>query len=195
MTLDEPFEFVDGDLRIVVPADFTTDFNSVPRLPLLWTWFPPWECPEAAVVHDYGYARNPGGRERLFWDHVHRRIMAIKGERRSSAPRCIAASDSAGGWLGTNTERLNVADLTQPDLKRQQELLDRLKPVDELPENELRAGVVGKQDAAGVSVGAVVEGQKDIGKPGGWSLGGQASWFTRSGWSFGSLTKRRGKSK
>jgi hypothetical protein len=94
-TLTQPFSFVDGDLRIDVPPGFVTDFNSVPRL--LWTWFPPWECPEAGVVHDYGYNANPGNRDRGEWDALHRRIMEIKGERKSRR-LAVWLGIRAGGW-------------------------------------------------------------------------------------------------
>lgn len=80
LTLTAPFRFVDGDQVIDVPEAFTTDFNSVPRL--LWIWFPPWEAPEAGLVHDYLY-RHPGKRSRRACDAIHRRVMELKGERKS----------------------------------------------------------------------------------------------------------------
>lgn len=62
--------------EIEVPAGFQTDFNSVPRG--LWNFFPPWEYPEAGVVHDYLYV-TPGSITRREADAVHRRILELKG--------------------------------------------------------------------------------------------------------------------
>lgn len=78
----EPFTFVDWvdardpRMRIEVPAGFETDFNSVPRG--LWNFFPPWEYPEAGVVHDYMY-RHPAVDDRRAADRVHRRILEVLG--------------------------------------------------------------------------------------------------------------------
>lgn len=48
----EPFVFVsDMAGRIEVPADFSTDFNSVPRL--FWRLIPKTEFGQAAVIHDW----------------------------------------------------------------------------------------------------------------------------------------------
>jgi hypothetical protein len=101
LTLDEPFAFEDGDFRIEVPAFFSTDFNSVPRA--LWVWFPPWECPEAALVHDWCY-RVPDGRSRGDVDKIHRRIMEIKGER-TSKRNAVYLGIRAGGWKTWNKYR------------------------------------------------------------------------------------------
>jgi hypothetical protein len=76
MTLTEPFRFVDGPLVVDVPVGFTTDYNSVPRG--LWNFFPPWEYPEAGVVHDFLY-RSPGTLTRGQVDDIHGRIMEIEG--------------------------------------------------------------------------------------------------------------------
>lgn len=56
--LVEPFEYhvgsKDSDEVITIPAGFTTDFASVPRL--FWSILPPWgKYGKAAVVHDYCY--------------------------------------------------------------------------------------------------------------------------------------------
>jgi hypothetical protein len=81
-TLTAPFVFIewadqlDPIIKIEVPAGFETDFNSVPRG--LWNFFPPWEYPEAGVVHDYLY-RLPGPHSRSEADRVHRRILEILG--------------------------------------------------------------------------------------------------------------------
>ncbi len=73
--LTEDFIFEGEAQRIVVPAGFVTDFNSVPRG--LWNFFPPWEYPEAGVVHDYLYRYN--GISRADADAIHRRILELKG--------------------------------------------------------------------------------------------------------------------
>jgi hypothetical protein len=76
LTLTMPFRYVDGDMTVDVPAGFVTDFNSVPRG--FWNFFPPWEYPEAGVVHDFLY-RNPGVLSRAAVDGIHNRIMDIEG--------------------------------------------------------------------------------------------------------------------
>lgn len=101
LTLSEPFAFVDGRVRIDVPAFFTTDFNSVPRP--LWFWFPPWEAPEAALIHDWLY-RNPGTFTRAEVDGLHRRIMDIKGERKSKRV-AVWLGIRSGGWKPWNEYR------------------------------------------------------------------------------------------
>lgn len=75
VALATPFSFVDGDVVVDVPAGFVTDFNSVPRG--LWNFFPPWEYPEAGVVHDFLYRFN--GVTRSEADSIHRRILELKG--------------------------------------------------------------------------------------------------------------------
>lgn len=95
LTLTAPFAFVDSDRRIDVPSGCVTDFNSVPRP--LWIWFPPWECPEAALVHDWLY-RHPGTLDRGQVDAIHRRVMHIKGERKSKRI-AVWLGIRAGGWV------------------------------------------------------------------------------------------------
>lgn len=77
-----PFEFVDGEDIIHVPASFETDFNSTPRI--VWWWFPKTEFPHAGTVHDWLY-RHPGGRTRDEVDRIHRRILLLSGCRPSKA--------------------------------------------------------------------------------------------------------------
>lgn len=101
LTLTAPFRFKDGDIDITVPAFFTTDFNSVPRP--LWVWFPPWEAPEAGIVHDYLY-RVPEKRSRADCDAIHRRVMEIKGER-ASKRRLVWLGIRSGGWKPWNQYR------------------------------------------------------------------------------------------
>lgn len=101
LTLTHDFAYADGAVLITVPAGFQTDFNSVPRA--AWIWFPPWECPEAALVHDWLY-QHPGGRSRGEVDGIHRTIMAIKGERRSKRV-AVWLAIRAGGWVPWNRYR------------------------------------------------------------------------------------------
>jgi hypothetical protein len=103
--LNRDFLYVDTldgkDLFITVPAGFQSDFNSTPRF--LWAYFPPQECPEAGIVHDYLY-RHPGDLSRGDIDRIHRRIMELKGERKSK--RAIAwAGIRSGGWKPWNQYR------------------------------------------------------------------------------------------
>jgi hypothetical protein len=49
-----------------------------------------------------------------------------------------------------------------------------------LPKDEINIALVAEQDG---DKGAAIEAQKDIGKPGGWTLGTSARWLTKSGWS------------
>lgn len=87
---------IDGEpVNITIPAGFRTDFNSTPRM--VWAWFPPQEAPEAGVVHDAMY-RDPRGRSRQQVDRIHRRIMELKGERKSKR---VAAwlGIRMGGWV------------------------------------------------------------------------------------------------
>jgi hypothetical protein len=77
LRLTEDFTFItkDGE-TIEVPKGFITDFNSVPRG--LWNVFPPWEYPEAGVVHDWLY-RHPAGKSRGEVDSLHRQILDLLG--------------------------------------------------------------------------------------------------------------------
>ncbi len=85
----EPFIYQDKEkeLTISIPAEFESDYNSVPVG--LWNIFPPWEYPEAAVIHDWLY-KHPQGRYRTSesedvfltrpeCDAVHRRILELLG--------------------------------------------------------------------------------------------------------------------
>lgn len=101
LLLTEPFKFVDGDEVVEIPYGFLTDFNSVPRP--LWTWFPPWQFPEAGVVHDWLY-RYPGERSRQRCDEIHRRILHLKGCRKSKRVAAYLGM-RAGGWKPWNEYR------------------------------------------------------------------------------------------
>lgn len=93
--LDRPFAFRDAWQTVTVPLGFTSDFNSIPRA--LWSWFPPFEFPEAGVIHDYLY-RTPGIRTRGECDRVHRRILELTGCRTSKRQAAYLGL-RAGGWL------------------------------------------------------------------------------------------------
>lgn len=89
MLLLRDFAYQDGDVSVTVPAGATTDFNSIPRG--LWNYFPPWEHPEAGVIHDYLY-RTPAGLSRETCDTIHRRILELTGAswfKRQSAYRAL----------------------------------------------------------------------------------------------------------
>lgn len=73
--LEADFTFVDGEYLVGVPKGFVSNFNSVPRG--LWNVFPPWEYPEAGVVHDFLYQTN--GVTRKVADQIHRRILELEG--------------------------------------------------------------------------------------------------------------------
>lgn len=77
-----PFEFVEGDDVIHVPANFVTDMNSTPRI--VWWWFPKTEFAQAGIVHDWLY-RYPHGRTRQQCDEIHERILLLSGCRPSKA--------------------------------------------------------------------------------------------------------------
>lgn len=62
---------------LVVPADFRTDFASVP--PVLWFIFPPWgRYTRAAILHDYLYTQYDVC-SRFFADAIFREAMASLG--------------------------------------------------------------------------------------------------------------------
>ena len=120
LVLTRRFVYKDDDLgiKIVVPKDFETDFNSSPRG--TWNTFPPWEFPEAGVVHDYiyrhpsgAYGRNkePKNLSRGECDNLHRRVMHLLG-----APwwkrQAMWAALRAGGWKPWKAYR--AAELSPP---------------------------------------------------------------------------------
>jgi hypothetical protein len=68
-------------------------------------------------------------------------------------------------------------------------LRDAIAKIDTLPENEVTIGVVSENG----DVGAQVEGQKDIGKPGGWTVAASAQWLKKTGYKAAALVRWRGK--
>lgn len=114
ITLFAPFIYSDPEKEILVevPAGFISDFNSVPFG--LWNLLPPWEYPEAGVVHDWlykhpkGFYRGPKRDEvcltRSEVDDIHRRILHLEG---ASWPKRQAmwAGIRVGGWRPWNRYR------------------------------------------------------------------------------------------
>lgn len=107
-TLTNDFIYADNekDIRVVVPKGFRTDWNSVPRA--LWTFFAPWEYPEAGLVHDWLYASpsglaHPSGKplqplDKAACDDIHRRILDLKGCRWSKRQAVWLALRSCGSF-------------------------------------------------------------------------------------------------
>lgn len=89
LSKDFIYEDLEKDIRVVVPAGFTTDFNSTPRA--IWWYFAPWDYPVAGVVHDWLYGSpagytHPSGDpvvplNRDQCDDIHRRILDLCGVR------------------------------------------------------------------------------------------------------------------
>jgi hypothetical protein len=127
LTLLKPFSYHDPEkcLLVEVPSGFETDFNSVPRA--LWGYFPPWQYPEAGVIHDWLY-KAPNGFKRVCknypndclkcehlsltrqeCDDIHRRILDLKGCRWAKRQLAYAAL-RAGGWKPWKKYRSNSND-------------------------------------------------------------------------------------
>ena len=94
LTLFHALTYTDAERVITVPAGFVTDFNSTPWG--LWNFFPPWQYPQAGVVHDFLYQFN--GVTRAEADQVHARILEALGcglfKRRT-----VYLALRAGGWV------------------------------------------------------------------------------------------------
>jgi hypothetical protein len=69
-------------------------------------------------------------------------------------------------------------------------LKDAIAKMDAFPENEVTIGGVYEQ---GGDAGGMIEGQKDIGKPGGWSMAAAAQWMKKAGWRATGVLKWKGK--
>lgn len=65
---------------------------------------------------------------------------------------------------------------------------DSLKDLERLPRDEVVIGVVAEQDG---DTGAMIDAQKDIGKPGGWTLAAAGRWMKDAGWSAAGLLRWR----
>lgn len=94
-TLRAPYFYENPEISVLVPDGFVTDFNSVPWG--LWNFFPPWEYPEAAIVHDFLY-RHPDITSRALADRTHRSLMLENGAPRFKAWAAWTALRSFG-WL------------------------------------------------------------------------------------------------
>jgi hypothetical protein len=108
--LTADFVFEDNGQRVMVPKDFGSDFNSVPRG--LWNLFPPWEYPEAGIVHDWLYQKPQSYYIRLdqTWspasvpmtrkevDNIHRRILQLTGAGWMHR-QLMWLGIRSGGWL------------------------------------------------------------------------------------------------
>ena len=112
LTNDFIYNDPEKDIRVVVPKGFTTDWNSVPRA--LWTYFAPWEYPEAGVVHDWLYASPNGYATQSSapnvpltkdqCDDVHRRILHLRGCRWAKR-QAIKLALRIGGGVAWNRHR------------------------------------------------------------------------------------------
>lgn len=111
--LDTPFVYDDPEegLLITIPAQFETDYNSVPQA--FESWFPATQYLRAGLVHDYLYhaPRGPYGANgaildltREQCDSVHRRILHLEGCRWSKR-QAIWLALRAGGWVAWNRHR------------------------------------------------------------------------------------------
>src|SRR6187431_2002287 len=81
----EPFIYQDEEKEIIItiPEGFESDYNSVPVG--LWNLFPPWEYPEAAIIHDWLYKHpqgfyKPASKDKVELnrrevDDIHRRVL------------------------------------------------------------------------------------------------------------------------
>lgn len=100
-TIETPLVYASDLLRrvITVPAGFTTDFASIPRLPLMFMLLGDTEH-EAAVIHDYLYAT--GEVTRATADSVLHEASIASGHSLSEA-NAIWLGVRIGGWLAWNT--------------------------------------------------------------------------------------------
>jgi hypothetical protein len=97
--LHNPFVVrIDGE-PYVVPADFETDLDSVPRLPLAY-WLVKGRATKSAVLHDYLYTiKMP----RAWADKVMLEAMKVEGVN-AFMRRLIWAGVRAGGWKAYNAK-------------------------------------------------------------------------------------------
>lgn len=110
----EPFTYQDAKKGIVIniPAGFESDYNTVPRG--LWNLFPPWEYPEAAIIHDWLYKHPQGfykapdlttvSLSRLECDNIHRRILELLGANWTTR-QAMWAGIRAGGFVSWSRYR------------------------------------------------------------------------------------------
>lgn len=94
-----------------IPAEFITDFASVPRIPLAW-WLVGDTAHRPAVVHDY-LCQHPGSESRTIIDAVF--LEAMEHDDQDPEPfwrRTLAwAGARVGGWWAWNRRRKRAAEL------------------------------------------------------------------------------------
>lgn len=102
--LEKPFTYDIGKLggeTIEVPAKFTTDFASVPRI--FWNILPPWgKYGKAAVLHDWLYHKQTYTRARtdkIFLEAM--KVLGVPWHRRST----IYWGVRVGGWVAWNQHK------------------------------------------------------------------------------------------
>ena len=98
--LIEEFDYDVGSLgsgdTIHVPAEFVTDFASIPRI--LWSFLPYWgKYGKAAVIHDYLYQIH-GNRTRKEADDIFHEAMLVGGTREGKAAIIWLAVRLFGFW-------------------------------------------------------------------------------------------------
>ena len=101
--LETRFRFLDSTGRVTeVPAEFITDFASVPRLPFAYL-IAGGRCPQAAVPHDFLYQHpdwdDRPGADRIFWEAagVTQPECGIEAES-DRIRRLMWVGIRAGGW-------------------------------------------------------------------------------------------------
>jgi hypothetical protein len=99
----QPFVYKSDILQtvIVVPEGFSTDFASVPRLPLMFLLAGD-EAHEAAVIHDRLYATGEVTRDQA--DAVFKEAALVTGEP-AWRVNLMYAGIRLGGWMAWNEHR------------------------------------------------------------------------------------------
>lgn len=171
-----PFQYVDSEygIDVTVPALSTTDFSSVPRL--FWGVFAATDFPAAGAVHDHVFRHPPEGWSRENCDWCHWRLLRLLGcpAWKAEVVFQVLSKASRGAW---NRYR-EMEQTPLRSLMTDTPIADSLKNLDALPVDEFSAGVAVDKD----DVGATIEGNRDFGKPGGWSASVSASWWKAKGY-------------
>jgi hypothetical protein len=84
-----------------VPEGFLTDLASVPRVPIAY-WLAGGECDEAAVIHDYAYAK--GMVPRAMADAVFKEAALVSGQS-AWRVQLMFLGIRLGGWKAWNDHR------------------------------------------------------------------------------------------
>ncbi len=127
----QPFTYEIGEegsgRKVTVPAEFVTDFASVPRI--LWTLIPPWGgYGKAAVLHDFLYDAAPWSRsecDSVFLEAM--KVLKVPFHRRMA----IYLGVRAGGWLAWRTRR----EEDEPKKDAAGQKIDVLPGFENLPPN------------------------------------------------------------